>query len=297
MNKVVFIILMGVSLACFSKGLNSVEDTSRGINKIIASVNGDIITLRDLQEFKRSSSIDKSASISGEQALENLIEEKLIVQLAEKEKFRVDNSLVDKKMKQLISAYGGYNKLEESLAKAGLSTAIIIKKVKDNLLIREAVSKYVGSKISISPIEVTEYYKKHVKEFSSLPEYICWITKSGKKDFLDGLSVKIKEEGFNQLLTERKDIFFRVESDEKGLNDEVKEVVKSIKEGQWKIKYIEGAYYLVYLSKIVPGHKAFINEVRDKIYKRLWREKFSKKFEEWIKELKEKSVIKIYPAE
>ena len=297
MNKVVFIILMGVSLACFSKGLNSVEDTSRGINKIIASVNGDIITLRDLQEFKRSSSIDKSASISGEQALENLIEEKLIVQLAEKEKFKIDNSLVDKKIKQLISNYGGYDRLEESLAKAGLSTAIIRKKIGDNFLIHEAVNKYVGSKISVSPIEITEYYKGHANEFKSLPKYICWITKSGKKDFLDELSKKMKDEGFDKVLAEKEDIFFKIESDEKGFNDKVKGIIKNIKEGQWKIKEIEGAYYLVYLAKIVPAHKAFINEVRDKIYKRLWREKFSKKFEEWIKELKEKSVIKIYPAE
>jgi len=298
MNKLVFIILMGLPLTCFSKEPASIEADMLpgGINKIIASVNGDVITLRDLQEFKRSSSIDKSAGISGQQALENLIEEKLIIQLARKEKFDADKLWVDKRIKQLISTYGGYDKFEESLVKAGLNTAIIRKKIGDNFLIRKAVDKHVGSRISVSPMEITEYYKKHIKEFSSLPRYICWITKSGKKDFLEKLSMKIKEEGFDKVLASKKDAFFKIESDEKGLNDKVKEIIKSIKEGQWKIKEIEGAYYLVYLIKIVPAHKAFINEVRDKIYKRLWREKFSRRFESWVSELKEKSVIRIYPV-
>jgi len=273
------------------------EKISNGVNKIIARVNDDVITLRDLQEFKRSSSIDKPANVIDKQALENLIEEKLITQLAKKEKFKVDNLWVDKKMKQLISAYGGYNKFEESLAKVGLSPAIIEKKIKDNFLVHQAVNKYVVSKIDVSPMEITEYYKEHIKEFSSPPKYICWVTKSGKRDFLEKLSKKIEKEGFDKILTEEKDIFFKIESDKEGLNDAIREVVESIKDGQWKIKEIGSAYYLVYLVKTVPAHAVFLNEVRDKIYSRIWKNKFSSKFEAWIKKLKEKSLVKIYSLE
>ncbi len=298
MNKFVFIavILMGIPLMCFSENAGSVKSgkVSNEVNKIIARVNDDIITLRDLREFSKSARISGSDKASERGILENLIENKLIVQMAKKEKLKADEEWVKKKMDKLVSTYGGYDKLEESLAEAGLSTKIIRDKIRDSFLIHEAVDKYVNSRISVSPVEITRYYRKHIKEFSFPPKYVCWITKSGKMDFLEKLSEAIKKKGFDKVLADRSGIFFKIESGESGLNSGVKEVVKSIKEGEWRIKEIGGVYYLIYLAKIVPGHKAFLSTVKDEIYRKIWEDKFSKEFKSWIERLKGKAFIKIY---
>ena len=252
-----------------------------------------MITLRDLQ-ISRSTLIDKPENAARKPTLESLIEEKLILQLAKKKKLKVDKAQVDKKMKELINAYGGYSKFEDYLASVGINTAVVRKKVEDDYLIREALNKYVAYQISISPMDVTEYYNKHIKEFSSPQKCVCWTTKSGKKSFLEELSARIKKEGIDKVLSEEKSIFFKIESNKDDLSDQVKKAVESMKEGQWKIEEIDGSYYLIYLASIVPAYTKFLDEVRDEIYNELWRKEFSEKFEKWINKLREKSVIKIY---
>ncbi len=283
-ENVVFLFLMVVSTFCFSEELN----------KIVAKVNNSAITSKDIEEYAKSTSLNKDEPKAYRKILEHLIEEKLILQEAKKEKMKVDESLVEKRLEQLISAYGSYDEFEKSLTAQGFNIARVKEKIRDNLIIHQAIEKYVSSQISISPVEVTNYYQQHLRDFISPPKYICWIAKSNKKSFLDKLSAEIKEKGINKVMESNKDIFFKIESDESGLKEEVKEVVKNIKENEFRVKEIEGAYYLIYLVKVVPEHKKFLNEVKEEIYKKIWEEKFSKRFSEWIDKLKENSLIKIY---
>ena len=283
-ENVVFLFLMAVSTFCFSEELN----------KIVAKVNNSAITSKDIEEYAKSTSLNKDEPKEYRKILEHLIEEKLILQEAKKEKMKVDESLVEKRLEQLISAYGSYDEFEKSLTTQGLNITKVREKIRDNLIIHQAIEKHVGSQINVSPVEVTNYYQQHLRDFISPPKYICWIAKSNKKSFLDKLSVEVKEKGINKVMKSNKDIFFKIESDESGLKEEVKEVVKNIKENEFRVKEIEGAYYLIYLVKVVPEHKKFLNEVKEEIYKKIWEEKFSKRFSEWIDKLKEKSLIKIY---
>ena len=283
-RNAVFLFLMAVSTFCFSEELN----------KIVAKVNNSVITSKDIEEYAKSTSLNKDEPKAYKKILEHLIEEKLILQEAKKEKMKVDDNLVEKRLKQLISAYESYDEFEKSLTNQGLNITKVKEKIRDNFIIRQAIEKYVSSQISISPVEVTNYYQHHIKDFISPPKYICWIAKSNKKSFLDKLSIEIKEKGINKVLESNKDIFFKIESDESGLKEEVKEVVKNIKEKEFKVKEIEGSYYLIYLAKVVPEHKKFLSEVKEEIYKKIWEEKFSKRLSEWINKLKKNSVIKIY---
>ena len=106
--------------------------------------------------------------------------------------------------------------------------------------------------------------------------------------------MEIVDKGIDAIIERHKDIFFKIESDEDGLKTEVKMVVKAIKEDMFKIEEIEGAYYLIYLKKIVPPYNKFLDEVKDEIHSVIWKEKFEKRFREWIEELKTKAVIKYY---
>ena len=91
-----------------------------------------------------------------------------------------------------------------------------------------------------------------------------------------------------------KDVFFKIESDEKGLKKEVVQFVKKAKAGEFAIKNIGEVYYLIYLVDVIPAHKKLFSEVKGNIYQRIWEKEFSKEFKLWIKSLKDKVLIKIY---
>ena len=201
---------------------------------------------------------------------------------------------MEEKLKELISGYNSYEEFEESLIREGITVNILREDIKENFLVRNVIDKHINSQISVAPKELTNHYNEHLDEYKALPKYICWVAKADKKDFLDKLADSIKKEGLNKVIEENKDIFFKIQSDEQGLKQELKEVVKSIKEDEFKITKIDETNYLVYLKKIVPPHNKFLDEVKDEIYSYLWGEKFKACFSQWIEGLENKAIIKIY---
>ncbi len=268
--------------------------SSEELNKIVAKVNNSVITLKDVEEYAKSISLDKTYPHDYKKIVERLIEEKLIIQLAKKDNIKIDEDWVKDRLERLISAYNSYEEFERYLAKEGLSVAKVKERIRESFLIRKAVEKYINSKIEISPIEITNYYNEHIEDFISPLRYICWIAKSNKKDFLEKLADAIKKDGINKVVDGNKEIFFKIDSEGEGLKDEVREVIEKMKDSEFEIKEIEGAYYLIYLVKVIPEHKRFLNEVKEEIYKKLWEEKFSKKFSQWVEKLKKQFMVKIY---
>ena len=53
-------------------------------------------------------------------------------------------------------------------------------------------------------------------------------------------------------------------------------------------------YYFVYVEKIIPFSMIPIEEAKERIYVRLWEQKFRKEFTVWLDSLKEEALIKIY---
>lgn len=267
---------------------------AEGLNKIIAKVNNEAITLRDLDEYvKMFSQQDFTGDFRG-RILEYLIEQKLIEHVAKENEVEVSDDWVQAQLNQLIAQYKDYEEFEQDLIKKGLSVNALREKIRREILVRQAINTYVNSRVVIFPKEITDYYNNNIEEFSAPTTYICWITKSNKESFLEQVGDEIVNDGIDAVIEKHKDIFFRIESDETGLKTEVKEVVTKIQEDQFRIREIEGAYYLIYLRKIVPPYQKFIEGVKDQIHEILWKEKFEQQFQEWINELKEQAVIKYY---
>lgn len=282
----VFVTILSIGLSCFCQDEN----------KIIASVNNEIITLNDLDEYVGlfSAGEDTDPKELRAQVLGHIIKEKLILTAALKEDFRVPQNWVDEKVDELKKSYPTKEEFEKSLTQKGLTTTMMRKKIENNFLMRTVVEKYVNSKVIVSPKDITDYYYEHIDQYSSDKKYICWIAKSNKKSFLELVGQKIKDSGIEAVIDEYGELFFKIESEKEGMKKEIKEVIDIIKEDEYKIKEIEGAYYLVYLKTIVPAYKKFIDEVKDEIHSLLWKEKFDQKLDEWVAQLKEDAVIKIY---
>ena len=132
---------------------------AQGSNKIIAKVNNEAITSKDLDEYAKA-----FAGVGGEseglkdELLNHLIEEKLILHSARDIGIEVPDDWVDGKINQLVAGFPSYEEFEQSLIDGGLTVTLLKKKIEKDFLVRQAIELNVGSQISISPKEITDYY-------------------------------------------------------------------------------------------------------------------------------------------
>ncbi|MCM8773483.1 MAG: SurA N-terminal domain-containing protein [Candidatus Omnitrophica bacterium] len=267
---------------------------SQQTNRILAKVNNEVITLKDLENYVKILGINEDINDIQSQLLEQIIQERLIIQLAKKDNILIPNTLVEAKLNQLASSYPNYIEFETVLSREGLSLNDIKERIKDNFIIQEVINKYVNSKIKVSPKEITAYYQDNLSKYNSSTKYVCWIAKSDKRNFLELVGEKIKSEGIERTNNSYKDIFFKMDSEEDSLRDEVKEAIKNISIGEFTIFLMDDTYYLIYLEKVIPPYQKSLEEVSSQIRDYLYEEKFKETFNQWMEGLVKKAEIKIY---
>jgi hypothetical protein len=277
---------------------------SEEVGKVIAKVNKEVITAKDLEEYYKMLNYRLSGEngkpfsdgkLAKNEALDRLIEDKLILDEAKKENFEVPSYLIDNQINKIISAYPSRDEFENSLIERGLNITILKERVKGQFLMRQVMDKYVNYYISVSPQEVSQYYKEHQNELVSPQKYIIWIAKSEDKNLLVKITQVIKENGISEAEKEFGNVLVKMEAALTELKEGVFQTIQGLKEGDHVVKRIDNLNYFIYLEKIVPPRTLTLEEARDEIFPLIYNKRFKERFQEWIKELKEKAVITIYP--
>jgi len=168
MNKYIQLILITV----IAIGLNSVQSSADGsviIDRVIAVVNNEIITMSDLE---RASAKLKEKTLDQRDVLEELINKKLQLAAAKQAGMDVtekelDSSIADIMKNNAMDAAA----FEVALAKEGLTTSQYKEELKEQLTLTRVFNKYVRSGLAVSDAELRAYYKRNIDTFS-LPEEI-----------------------------------------------------------------------------------------------------------------------------
>ncbi len=275
--------------------------------RIVAVVNREIITQSEVNNFSRFLKMQLAAKYSGEEleerykqilpdVLNRLIEDKLIVQEAKKEKITVDENRLKARIAQMKSAYPSEKEFVDELIRNGLTVADVEAKLKDQLLMFEMVNKKVRSKIRVSPLEVTEFYQEHKEEFSE----------PAKRNVV-ALVGDSKEKMEQALVSLRNGADFRATADSLGLQlrelgeivpgqliKELDQVISLLQVGEFSdIVKFQNKFFIFKLVDISSPKELSLEEAKQQIYDYLAEEKMQEKVNAWLEELKEKSYIDI----
>lgn len=291
------------------------------IEEIVAIVNDDIITfsqysaeLEALTEMLRSQlqgeELDKQLATVRNNLLETMITDMLLLQEAEKREFNVEEQL-----KMWLENLKKDNNIEsdEELIRAmrqqGLDFEQIKKQMRENILKQGVIYAEVQSKIVIDDSEVVSYYKLHPEEFTELPEYklrAVYISQEGKSEEEVEAKKRLVSEkisagqDFASLSTEysegpEKETQGDLGRFKKGeLEKSLEQAVESLKPGEltpW-LKMKEG-WYLLKLEEKKESRLKLFEEARGSIEEKFFNERRQQKLDEYMKQLKEKSYIKI----
>ncbi|HQG34960.1 MAG TPA: peptidyl-prolyl cis-trans isomerase [Syntrophales bacterium] len=302
-----------------------VPATGEVVDRIVAIVNDDVITLSELNDTFDPFMRKIEANLSGQEKermigegkktiLNRMIDGKLIEQEAKKSALTVKDEEVMGVIKDILKSRNiQMADLMQALAKDGLTLEGYKQELRGQLLRQRLIRKEIRAKIVITDEEIGDYYRRHRDEYEGkeavrlkqilipVPAVADDFIRRRAREVADGALRRIKGgESFEAVAVQYAqgsagaaggDIGFV----EKGsMLPEVEKIALSLDIGAVSpvIESPQGFYIIQVVDKRGAGLKP-ITEVRQEIRMKLEDEKAAKKFEEWIAELRAKSLVEV----
>jgi peptidyl-prolyl cis-trans isomerase SurA len=296
------------------------------VDRIVAVVNDDLITLFDLnQNFRPYEANIKALGYAPEREretlfklrtdlLNQLIERKLSDQVVKKNNIEVSEQEIDTALERLKDARSlTDDDLRAGLARQGLTLEEYRKNLKQQLLRNKLVNREIKSKIVITEDDINDYYDAHREKFAGELSYHLWNIFIRTPEFADDSTKRIALEKMEAVLTKLTqgqsfESFAVADPDSpmapKGadlglfkldeLSPELQKAVSGMKAGDFSpILKTDMGYQIIFVQKIVETKSKSLAEVKSEIHEILYNEAVDNRFQKWLKDLRKRSHIKI----
>lgn len=291
------------------------------IDKIIAVVNGEVITQREVaqylfpiyEEYQKEytgKNLDDKMVEAEDMVLNQLIQDKLILSEAKKAEIKAEDDEVDERLQKIIKdKFGSEEKFREMLAFQNVSLTEMRETLRNDIIKSKIVRMKVGYKVVITPSEVRQYYDQHITEFME-PEKaeVLNILIRKKPDAPEESKESIKK--VKAILDEGRDFEETAKQYSEGPNakgggglglirrgemmKEIDDVIFSIPAGGMS-DVIETpiGYHIFKVTRIMPAESKDFDSAKTEIEDAIYQKKINKNLEKWLKELKENAYISI----
>jgi peptidyl-prolyl cis-trans isomerase SurA len=289
-------------------------------DRVVAVVNNDAITLGELQEALTAYRYQtrQETPVSDEfikQFLTRMIENRLQVQEAEREKIAVDDAEVEEELTERIKkldvpSRGGFEKL---LKEQGLAMEAIKKRVRDELRVSRVINRKVRLRISVTEAEINTYLTANRQKLETGLAYharhLLIVPEGGPSD-VAWEAARIKAELLRTQLLQGADFAELARQHSRDASAKDGGDLGTLKRGElaqdieMQILSLEpGAISKPYRSSL--GYHLFRLELKEslegegltrakaQIREILFREKFEARLEAWLKEIKRRAVIEV----
>jgi parvulin-like peptidyl-prolyl isomerase len=291
------------------------------IEEIVAIVNDDIITLSQFKQYHdslyqmlrsqlRGEEFDKQYAKAKDGIMDTMVMDVLLLQLAKEKQLNVNEQV-----KNTVESIRKENNIEsdaqlrQELQRQGMSYEEFVKGIEENLLRQAVVFTEVDRGIVLDESEIVNYYRAHQEEFVEPEEYklrAVYLSLEGVAG--EELEAKRKEisdkiaagADFAAVAGESSDSPLRENQGDLGtikkgqLDKTLEEAVVNLKPGEiapWV--QAKTGWYLLKLEEKKESRLLTFEEVKKAVEERIFQEKKRKKLDEFLKDLKGKSYIKI----
>lgn len=296
------------------------------LDQVIAVVNDEPITQSELdvllkpvyeqyrQEHRGEELIIK-LNEARRKLLNQLIEDRLVYQEAQKREIEVDYSEVDAKMDEFKKQFPSEMAMEEMLNSQGMTLQSVRDRLKKQLMMQELHDQEIRGKIVVSPKEIQAYYEDNSSQYAeeerikvrsiTLKKSYETRDKGLKDEAAYDKIKKIREEiaggaDFAKLAKEHSE---DIQAESGGLSDWIRrgtmipvinDVIFTMKLGEVsEILETPMGYHLFRVEERETASRRSLEEVRDEIFNTIYRKKIEDRFFEWMQELKRDAYISI----
>jgi parvulin-like peptidyl-prolyl isomerase len=316
LTKAVFALSLMFFLSLFSLLAHA-----KVFDKVAAKINTEIVTLSSVKEradLLRQKYARSPVGIPEEkllkEALNMIIDERLMLQEGKKMGFIVDEDSIDAAMKDIAQKNGLQEvQLEQMLEREGRSLSSYRNHIRDQILVSKITRFEINNRVKVSDNEVNQYYRDHQKEFWEdgrvRARHILFIAERSSseknrkaklqqakkvldeirkgKDFIE-LAMEFSED---VSASNGGDVGFVVRGK---MVREFEEAVFGLKPGQVSdIVETEYGYHIIKVEEVVSGNTLTLKDAKKRVTKVLTMEKQKQGYEDWMRELKKAAFIKV----
>ncbi len=307
--------LLAVALTCLLQLLMVKMSAAEVVDRIVAEVNDEIITMSELQAASKS--MEAQAGIKPKGKEEKEVERKMLEalidrKLAKAEAKRRGMNIEDKEMAAALDNFKKRNNLPDdealknALSKAGITLKEFKQNIADQMIQERLVTIAVGAKSMVSEAEVRRIYEEHYKEGGSAQMHLRAIRmlfppgatdaqKEELKKKAETVLAEVKngaslQDAAKKFSLEETDVGFVNQSD---LDPRLAEFLGRLKPKEVAPALTPEGIQLIQLVERRSGQARPFEEVAPEIRRILQQKEMEKRFSEWVKTLREKAHIKI----
>lgn len=272
------------------------------IERIVAVVNGKPITLTELQERAIFIKNATGKELPLKEVLRRVIMEELQMQEAKKlglvasdevvdsyiENFKKENGLTDEEFKKFLK-------------ERGITLEAYREEIRRRITINRLMNYAIRMHVAVPDEEVREYYEKHRDQFKRPPAAQVWLIfiPKGEKELAEKIYAEVAGGYPFEALAKKYSKGPKAEEGgylgyvEKGTL--IEPIDRFVFGTDKPLGFVEtpNGYYIVKVGKRKKENYVPFDKVKEQIKEKLLEEKTQKRYQEWVKRLLDKAVIKI----
>jgi peptidyl-prolyl cis-trans isomerase SurA len=290
-------------------------------DRVVAVVNNDAITLGELQESivgYRQENRQRDTTTDEELAkrfLSRLIDSRLQLQEAEREKIVIEDSEVAEELADRIKRYGvqTQEEFERLLREQGLTLDSVRKRLRDSLRIAKVVRRKVALRVSVTDQEIERYLAENRTRLETGLVYHArhiLVTPEGGPGDAAWEAARIKADLLRTQLTEGADFAEVAKAQSKDasardggdlgtmkrgeLAQEIETEILKLEPGQISQPFRSPlGYHLFRLESKESLEGEGLARAKQQIREILFRQKYDTRLEAWLREIKQRAIIEV----
>jgi peptidyl-prolyl cis-trans isomerase SurA len=319
---IVSAVLLLLLMVAVSSGVHGAEY----VDRIVAVVNDDIITLSELNELLKPYIAQVQAShypaqqerkmmfSIREKVMGELIRQKLTDQEIKKFNITVSESEIDSTIERIKEAQLFTDEeLRAALRQRGMSMEEYKRQIKSQILRTKIINLQVKSKIVITQEDIAAYYKSHPEMYAGEKKYHLRNIMLKQPLLPDKRAIdavyqkmetiieKIKDgESFEQMAMKYSESPLAADGGDlgsfewKALSPKIQEAIKGLGPGECTdVLETDQGYQLFYIDEIITAPGKSLEEVSEDIREKLFTEIVDREFRSWVEGLRQKSHIRM----
>ena len=315
-----------IVLSCLSLYCANPLESTEVVDRIVAVVNDDIITLFDLNHLLKPyvSEIEKSNYPTEteqkmlykvrEEGINQLIDQKLTDQEIKRSNITISEKDVDDRIEQIKAAnFFTDEDMRAELAKNGSSLEEFRQQIKDQILRIKLINLEVKSKAVITKEDIKGYYDSHRDQYAGkekyhlrnilmkIPSFANDKEKLEIKTKMDSVLTRLHAgESFETLAMVYSESSSAADGGDLGwfeldsLSPQLKKMVQEMKAGEYtSVVNTDQGYQIFLVQDVIKTPGKSLEEVSSEIERTLYNDIVNTKFQTWLEDLRKQSHIKI----
>ncbi|MFO7801846.1 MAG: SurA N-terminal domain-containing protein [Desulfovermiculus sp.] len=305
-------VLSGLILACICMCVMAGPAAGKLVNRIVAVVNGEIITLHELQTEiqggvpgmdSEGPENQKQAQAKRRRVLEAMINDTLLKQQAERFEIQVSDAEIDNQIQQIQDENDlSQDEFEQAVREQGMDMDQYRQALREEIKKNRVLSNMVRQKVVVAEDEMRAYYQEHKEDYKQPKQVHLGIIVHPSKSRLEKVRQSIVSE--ETRFAEAADSVSQGPGADQGgdlgryawkdLKPKWREILKSLEPGELSPVFtLQGNYALLYLKQFTDKKVQPFEAVKDKIRQQLYAQKLEERYKEFMQGLRDKAVVNI----